>query len=94
MNRPLEADAVPPLDDLRVRCTPNPRMNRFSDIAARLIAVIAIRVGVRVPTCVMPVPSRIREVRAAMNANGVTASWPHASADQTQSTPRRSASTT
>ena len=69
-------------------------MKRLSDIAARLMAVIAIRAGVRVPACMMPVPSRMREVRAAMKASGVTASWPQASADHTQSTPRRSASTT
>ena len=34
------------------------------------------------------------EVRAAMKASGVTASWPHASADQTSCTPSRSASVT
>src|SRR5262245_63783191 len=69
-------------------------MKRLPDIAARLIAVIATSAGVRVPACMIPVPRRIREVRAATNASGVAASGPHASADQTQSTPRRSASTT
>ena len=69
-------------------------MKRSPDIAARLIAVIAMSAGVRVPAWMMPVPSRMREVRAAMKASGVTASCPQASADQTQSTPRRSASTT
>jgi len=69
-------------------------MKRLPDIAARLMAVIATRAGVRVPAWTMPVARRMREVRAATKASGVTASWPHASADQTQSTPSRSASTT
>jgi len=64
------------------------------DIDARLMAVIATRAGVRVPAWMMPVPRRMREVRAAMKASGVTASWPQASADQTSCTPRRSASVT
>ena len=64
------------------------------DIALRLMAVIARRAGVRVPACMMPVPRRMREVRAAMKARGVAASCPHASADHRPSTPSRSASTT
>ena len=57
------------------------------------MAVIAISAGVRVPAWMIPDPSLIRVVLAARNARGVTASWPHASADQRQSTPSRSAST-
>jgi hypothetical protein len=42
----------------------------------------------------MPVARRMREVRAARYASGTTPSVPHASDDQTVSTPSRSASTT
>ena len=49
-------------------------MNRPPDIASRLIAVIATSAGVRVPACMMPVPRRMRVVRAATNASGVAAS--------------------
>jgi hypothetical protein len=55
---------------------------------------MASSAGVRVPACRIPVPRRMRVVRAAMKASGVTPSWPQASADQTSSTPRRSASVT
>ena len=74
--------------------TPSPSTKRPLDMEARLIAVIATRAGVRVPAWMIPVPRRMREVRAAMKASGVTASWPQASADQTSWTPRRSASVT
>src|SRR5258705_10706922 len=45
--------------------TPRPRLNRPPDIEARLIAVIATSAGERVPTCMIPVPSRMRDVRPA-----------------------------
>ena len=45
--------------------TPSPSTKRWSDIAERLMAVIATSAGVRVPACMMPVPSRRRVVRAA-----------------------------
>src|SRR5262249_34240056 len=67
---------------------------RLLDIEARLIAVMAMRAGVRVPACAMPDPRRMREVRAATKARGVMASCPHASADHTTSAPSRSASWT
>ncbi len=58
-------------------------MKRPPDIASRLIAVIATSAGVRVPACMIAVPRRTRDVRAATNASGVAASWPHASAYHT-----------
>jgi hypothetical protein len=54
--------------------TPRPRWKRPPDMALRLIAVMAIRAGVRVPAWRMAVPRRIRDVRAATNASGVTPS--------------------
>ncbi len=74
--------------------TPSPSAKRPFDIEARLIAVMAISAGVRVPACMIPDPRRMREVRAAMKARGVAASSPHDSCDQTKSTPSRSASVT
>ncbi len=59
-----------------------------------VIAVMATSAGVRVPACMMPVPSIMRDVLPARYASGETASWPQASADQTLYTPRRSASWT
>ena len=37
---------------------------------------MATSAGVRVPACMIPAPSRMRDVRAARKASGVTASWP------------------
>ena len=51
-----------------------PRMNRPPDSACRLIADMASIAGVRGPSCAIAVPSRIRDVRAAMAASGVKAS--------------------
>ena len=68
-------------------------MKRSFERLAMVSAVIAVIDGARALICMMPVPSRIRVVRAATKASGATASWPHASADQTASTPSRSAST-
>ena len=50
-----------------------------------VIACIAHMAGVRPASCAMPVPSRIREVCAAIQASGVIASDPYASAVQTES---------
>jgi hypothetical protein len=41
--------------------TPRPRRNRPFDIASRLIAVIATSAGVRVPACMIAVPSLTRD---------------------------------
>ena len=49
-------------------------MNRSSVMERMVAAVIAIIAGVRAPTCMIPVPSRMRVVRPATNASGVTAS--------------------
>jgi hypothetical protein len=73
--------------------TPRPSRKRPPDMLARLSEVMVRSAGVRVPACMIPEPSRMREVRAAMNASGVAASSPHDSCDHTQSTPSRSAST-
>ena len=65
--------------------TPSPRRNRPPESASRVIAVVAVAAGVRPAICMMPVPTWIRVVRAAMKAAGVTASEPYDSADQTES---------
>src|SRR5205807_650013 len=44
--------------------TPSPRRNRPPDMDARLIAVIAISAGVRVPACMIPDPGLIEVVDA------------------------------
>ena len=54
--------------------TPKPRRKRPRDMLARLMAVMATSAGVRVPAWMIPVPSWMREVRAATKASGVTAS--------------------
>lgn len=46
---------------------------------------MAVAVGVRDAIWTMPVPSRTREVRAAIQVRGVQASEPHASAVHTES---------
>ena len=55
-------------------------------------ACIAVEVGVRAEICTMPVASLIRVVCAPIQASGVNASEPHASAVHTESKPSRSAS--
>ena len=55
-------------------------------------AVIAVAAGVRMQSCMMPVPSLSVSVRAARNAIGAIASMPHASALHAESTPSFSAS--
>ncbi len=57
-------------------------------------AVIVIAAGVRALICMIPVPSRMRSVRQASYPIEATASISQASADPTESTPIRSASTT
>ena len=44
--------------------------------ASTVWACIAAMAGERPASCMMPVPSRMRSVRAAMKASGVTASEP------------------
>jgi hypothetical protein len=58
------------------------------------MAVIAVAAGVRAGICITAVPTPIRSVRAAAQVMSVTASEPYASALQTESNPRRSASST
>ena len=50
-------------------------------------AVIAIMLGAREPTCIVPLPSFILLVRAAINANDITELLGHDSADHTLSMP-------
>ncbi len=69
-------------------------MNRSLEIAAMVKAVMAVMAGARALICIIPVPSRMRSVRAAKKAKGAIASCPQASAVHTVSTPKRSASTT
>jgi len=57
-----------------------------------VVAVIAVIAGVRAAICMMPEPSLRRFVCAAIQASGVMASEPYASAVQTESNPSRSAS--
>ena len=71
---------------------PRPRMNRPPDRWSSDIAAIAVAAGVRADICMIAVPSLIRSVCAPHQASGVTASEPYASAVQTESKPRRSAS--
>jgi hypothetical protein len=72
--------------------TPSPSRNRPPDSPSRVIAVIAVMAGVRAGICMMPVPTWILSVRAAIQAAGATASEPYASAVHTEAYPRRSAS--
>ena len=73
---------------------PKPSRKRPPETDCMPMAVMASSAGVRVPPCRMPVPSLMVLVWAARKASGVTPSWPQASADQTEWTPRRSASCT
>ena len=61
-------------------------------ITANVSACIAHDAGVRAEIWTMPVHSRIREVCAPIQAAGVNASEPHASAVHTESYSSRSAS--
>ena len=75
--------------------TPRPAMTRPPPASASNVpAAIAAVAGGRAASCMMPVPRRMRFVTAARYARGVTASEPYASAVQTESNPRRSASST
>ena len=56
--------------------TPMPRHRRPLEIWSRVSAVIAAHAGVRAEICMIAVPSRIREVCAAIAARGVKASEP------------------
>ena len=67
-------------------------MKRPPESASSVMAVIAVFAGERPGSCMMPVPSRIFVVWAAIQARGLTASEPHASAVQTESKPSDSAS--
>ena len=60
----------------------------------KVIAARAMAIGVRVPSWMIPDPSRIRSVRAARYPSADGASDPHASATQQMSSPSRSASRT
>ena len=73
---------------------PSPSRNRPPESDCSVIAVMPTSAGVREPAWMMPEPSLIVFVRAAMYPSGVTASEPHASAHQTECTPSFSASTT
>ena len=59
-----------------------------------MIAVVAVRVGVRAGICMIAVPTPMRSVTAATQVMVVTASEPYASADHTEWKPSRSASCT
>ena len=63
-------------------------MKRPPDSASRVIAVIAAIAGVRAGICMIAVPSRMRVVCAPIQASGVIASEPYASAVHTESKPR------
>ncbi len=71
---------------------PSPRMNRPPERASSVIAVIAVMAGVRAGICMIAVPSLILLVLAAIQVSGVMASFPYASAVQTESYPSFSAS--
>jgi hypothetical protein len=54
-------------------------------------AVIAVIAGVRPGICIRPDPSATRSVTALRCPSTDTASWPHASATHTESSPASSA---
>ena len=60
-------------------------MKRPPDNSASVMAVIAAMAGVRAGICMMAVPAFILVVCARIQAAGVTASEPHASAVQMDS---------
>ena len=51
-------------------------MKRPPERWSSVIAAIAVAVGVRADSCTMPVPRRMRSVRAPHQASGVSASEP------------------
>src|SRR5262245_64468965 len=69
-------------------------MTRPPDRWSSVIAAMAVAAGVRADIWTIPVPSLTVDVAAPHQARGVRASDPYASAVQTESKPRRSASTT
>nr|KEP24725.1 hypothetical protein DA06_07035 [Georgenia sp. SUBG003] len=73
---------------------PRPRTNRPPERWSRVMAAIAVAVGVRADICATAVPSRTRRVLAPHQASGVSASEPYASAVHTESSPRPSAAAT
>src|SRR5215472_6655008 len=73
---------------------PMPSRNRPPESSCNDIADIASMAGLRAPSWAIADPSAMRSVCPARKASGVSASWPHASATQTDVAPRRSASRT
>lgn len=65
--------------------SPRPSIIRPPERWSSVSACIAVAVGVRAAICATAVPSRIREVRAAIQVSGVNASEPQASAVHTES---------
>ena len=65
--------------------TPSPRIRRPLERWSRVSACIAVAAGVRAESCTTAVPSLMREVWAPIQASGVKASEPHASAVHTES---------
>src|SRR5438093_582330 len=74
--------------------TPSPRRNRPPESWSSEVAVDAVRAGVRAAICMIALPRRILLVCPPIQASGVTASEPYASAVHTEWKPRRSASRT
>jgi hypothetical protein len=66
-------------------------LKRPPDSASSVAAVIAVIAGVRAGICISAEPSSIRSVTAVRWPSTDTASWPQASATQTESRPARSA---
>ena len=73
--------------------TPSPSRKRPPDSTSSVAAVMAVAAGVRAGICMRAEPSPIRSVTAVMWPSTDTASWPHASATQTESRPASSACT-
>ena len=67
-------------------------MRRPFERWSRVSACIAVEVGVRAEIWTIEVPSLMRDVFAPIQASGVKASEPQASAVQAESKPSRSAS--
>ena len=65
--------------------TPSPSWNRPLERWSRVIAAMAVAVGVRAASCTTEVPSLMVEVCPASRPSGVKASDPHASAVHTES---------
>ena len=73
--------------------SPSPSRKRPSLSTSSDTAAIAVAVARRAGICIRPEPRPIRSVLPASSPSTETASWPHASATQAESSPRRSAST-